>query len=124
MAKPKFTPEEVTEIRKKRLQGAKTVDLAKQYGVAQPVISNICNGRSYAHVPHPSQEPVLTDREKFAAKRRQIADKVIKMREDGASVHAVAAELQVSVGVVNRIRRDAALAVDRLRQDAALSEVT
>jgi hypothetical protein len=102
MAKPKFTPEEVTEIRKKRLEG----------------------GRSYAHVPHPSQEPVLTDREKFAAKRRQIADKVIKMRADGASVHAVAAELQVSVGVVNRIRRDAALVVDRLRQDAALSEVT
>jgi hypothetical protein len=40
-------PEKAEEIRQKRLNGARTIELANEYGVTEPTIRNIVYGRVY-----------------------------------------------------------------------------
>lgn len=46
----KLTPEQVREIRRRREAGERTSDIAKSYGISQPMASQVARGQAYRHV--------------------------------------------------------------------------
>jgi DNA-binding XRE family transcriptional regulator len=46
----KLTEEQIRAIRRQRAAGALQAQLAEEYGVAQPTISMIVNGKAWTHV--------------------------------------------------------------------------
>lgn len=47
----KLTEADVVDVRRARAAGAMTIDLAARYGVSNSLISQVCNGRLWRHVP-------------------------------------------------------------------------
>lgn len=59
----KFTNEQVAEIRKKHIDGAKDAELAQEYGVHRTTISRLVSGTHYADAPYQSmyERSLLTE---------------------------------------------------------------